>query len=622
MSTISKEGSAEQSRLRILVVENDPETRAGHVDNLRYWGYESFVAEAAQDAQDKHHALLEDAVAKAHSHRCHLALVDMRLRHDDDSSETSGLALVPLLAPTVSIIVSGYGDRKTVRDALKSPPEVPERAYDFIGKQDGPEALQRVIQDAEKTIWHRRAVEFVRPYGLGPAALATQFSAGDEAIPSDEIDDVLRRLFPQAKRLKIERLGESVPIRGMAPRQRSVILKVTVDDHARPVVVKLGRDSWLAKEGEHFNMVRSYFTPPRYTLFHKDVVLWDIGGAAYEILGEDASTAQPFSAYYVTQQVRDIQEALGQFTKLWKSLYARKARGKVPLLDTYTNMWGEKWYEALFQHNEKAPCPEYFSGLGLPDPIAWFRERIVSSPDGQASIPLTDVTLIHGDLHGDNLLVDERQGVWVIDYERTGPGPLLHDFTELEMDILTRLARLEDEPACFYDLMLAVLKPFDSQQKLESTQRILGSSKARKALSVIVSLREQASAIGEKDDKYDQRLYFWSLLLNALYRLYLWRPEVSTAAPAVARYRQQQIYSLAGMICHRLDNWLRPWPPREWPLCSWVSYTEHQDCVDAVELLYEQLADLRPRSQDDAQFLEREERLRQQLIELGEFSDR
>ena len=133
---------------RILVVENDPVQRASLVDILQGLQYEVYAAEVPEGTRDAHQALLDDARHKAHSHRCHLAIVDMRLKDDNEPSDTSGLALVAALAPTVSIIRSGHGDRKTVRAALKSPPEPPQRAFDFVGKEDGPEALHIAIKDA------------------------------------------------------------------------------------------------------------------------------------------------------------------------------------------------------------------------------------------------------------------------------------------------------------------------------------------------------------------------------------------------------------------------------------------------------------------------------------------
>ena len=83
-------------------------------------------------AEGRGETLLRDAQEKAATHRCHVALIDMRLLNHDDRNDTSGLDLVTQIKPTLSIIVSGFGDLSTAREALKE-----KGAIDFVGKQDG-----------------------------------------------------------------------------------------------------------------------------------------------------------------------------------------------------------------------------------------------------------------------------------------------------------------------------------------------------------------------------------------------------------------------------------------------------------------------------------------------------
>ncbi|MDW8317785.1 MAG: hypothetical protein RMN53_08085, partial [Anaerolineae bacterium] len=186
--------------LRVLVVENDARWREDHLKNLQAWGFEAYAAALAEDASDPFLSLREDAVAKAKHHRCHIALVDMRLRNDDDSDDTSGLKLVRELAPTVSIISSGYGDQRTVRAALKSPPEVPERAYDFVAKEEGPEVLHQAIQEAVQRHWPWQKVKIVWPTGLNPEHLLVRLNFSDQTIPVDQVETVFALLFSQAGR--------------------------------------------------------------------------------------------------------------------------------------------------------------------------------------------------------------------------------------------------------------------------------------------------------------------------------------------------------------------------------------------------------------------------------------
>ena len=142
---------------------------------------------------------------------------------------------------------------------------------------------------------------------------------------------------------------------------------------------------------------------------------------------------------------------------------------------------------------------------------------------------------------------------------------------------------MDSDPACLYNLVLALLKPLDPLQRLESATLILNNAKARKAFSVIARLRDLAyQVIGS----YDQRLYLWGLLLNTMYRISLWQAEGGSAHNDTVR--QRRMFFLSGMLCHRLDNWNCEWPPAEWPRLDWASYVEHEKRVTLVEELYEQ----------------------------------
>ena len=368
------------------------------------------------------------------------------------SAESTGLLLIPKLAPTISIVLSGYGDRNTVRRALKSPPDPPQRAYDFIGKEDGPGQLLAVIEDAARNACALRPVAFNWSPDLGSGALIKQFFPADASVPHDEVDEVLRRLFPLAQCLKIEVIGGDSHGVSTPPQQRSVVLKVTADDHARPVIVKLARVQRMTEEVKRFAQVAPYFPATRFSRLQDTVELWDLGGAVYEFLGGDgAHPLQLFTEYYAAHQVEDIRQVLGRLVEFWKPLYdlqMRPSEERKTLFRAYCDVWGGDWCERLLRSRQDFQFPPQFSGLDLPEPAAWLLQRMQLDGDGEyhAVTPNTDLAIVHGDLHGDNVFVDTRHDVWVIDFERTGPGPILQDFVELETDILTRLSSLGQRP--------------------------------------------------------------------------------------------------------------------------------------------------------------------------------
>ncbi len=76
----------------------------------------------------------------------------------------------------------------------------------------------------------------------------------------------------------------------------------------------------------------------------------------------------------------------------------------------------------------------------------------------RVSLKKTRVAITHGDLHGDNLLVDNQKNVWVIDFERCGEGHILQDFIELEADIFNRLEEHNDNFSAYLKMCFTILK--------------------------------------------------------------------------------------------------------------------------------------------------------------------
>jgi CheY-like chemotaxis protein len=576
--------SVPSTPLRVLVVENDPRWRHDHTENLKAWGYQFFIAEPDQDAPDMFRSLWDDAIAKARCHRCHLALVDMRLKNEDDPADTSGLDLVPELEPTVSIIVSGYGDARTVRAALKSPPDVPKRAYDFVGKEDGPEVLITAIQEVEKKIWCRRPIDIDCPEELCSEALIKRIFPGDDTVPSDEVDDILRCLFPQANRLKVDPAGISQEISDVLLRRRSVVLKVIVDDHRQPVIVKIARSGRIRKEIDGFELVKRYLSAARYAQPEgSPIELWDLSGIVYQFIGSDQQyPAVTFSIYYATNNsLKDIETALTNCEKFLHDLYQVFPPDSQPrkrtVFTAYGDVWGYEWCDELLKYRDHPLLkrhPEPFGKLGLPDPISWLIKKVKLGKEGKhddRGLPDTEIVLSHGDLHGGNLFVDTRHDVWIIDYERTGFGPKLQDYVELENDILTHLAEMDtDDWPQYLRLLLDLLTPSSVSPSSLPVTRFA------KERTVINRLRELSA--NSSGGSVDERCRLWGLFLNALFRLTLLLKQYDEReqmakhmGPEQAERFQKKLvldvercYELAGMACHRLDHWDRRWPPSNW----------------------------------------------------------
>lgn len=538
--------------MRVLVVENDPEIRAIHQKNLERWGYLPVVAEGVGEA------LQEDAVAKTRQQRCQIAIVDMRLIDDQDTSDISGLKLVQRLQPIAAIIVSGWGDHQKARNALKT-----YGAVDFVGKEQGPAELRKAIVEAvQNTCACYRNPEIIWPHNLSSPKVSTMLFPNDPQVPLDEADELLCRMFPKARCFSLELITN---LAVSAPRRRSLVFKAQLENNPSYLVIKVARAERIQEEVNKYERfvrmgVRDLFRPT----MEAHTVLWDMGGIAYAFIGSTETNApgwpQNFTTFY--QSTSDTNMILGPIRHFfshdnWGYWYSRDISSlNEPLFDTYDRIWRESLTKACatWQPYEQQ---RYFPGLSapLPDPRRWLSEHHMRS-----WVPSARQAVTHGDLHGDNLFVDRFGNTWPIDFERTGPGPILRDFVELVQDILTRLAQIgSDELGVLYELAMSICASRSPGEAMRLTRMIAQHTEARKAFEVVNAIQQ----LTYDQARYtDQREYLWGLLLTNLFVLKV-LPEKDS--------RREKVLLFASVISGRLEHWNASiWPPQGWPTVEWV----------------------------------------------------
>lgn len=538
------EPKLKSGQARILVVENDLRWRQDHLTNLTRWGYRAFLAEGQGQA------LLEDAVEKAKKHRCHLALVDMRLLDHYDRSDSSGLDLIPKLKPTESIIVTAYSSANVVRTALKE-----RGAFDFIKKRRGREPLKQALEEALPLVCAaKKELQIEWLHGLSAQTIVSRLFPFDSGVPASQVNDMLALLFPQAKRLRVEALNNSLNPAKSALRVHSVVLKVYMDQRKQPDVVKIASIKDIEKESERYqNYIEGQLGANYFILLQKKVSLWDLGGARYNFLGTATKSLQSFSQHYVSSQsVSEITKPLKFFFKnLWGNYYLQKKPAHHhSLFVGYSNVWGTSWHKRVqtFAKQDKYLCYPALQQEFL-NPVRWVMEKVGLSDEPDALpdasiIPHTQQAITHGDLHGDNLFVDHERA-WVIDYERTGPGPILQDFVELEVNILNRLAQFQpEELPIFYQLVCHLINAILPDNTLPDA--LTHHPEASKALGVIKTLRQLA---WQKAGPFEKREYLWGLLFDSVFSATLQAPDTKQHQAL-----HERTLLLGSLLCERLEG--------------------------------------------------------------------
>lgn len=544
---------------RILVVDNDPDDRADYIESLRYWGFHEDDIFAAQGRGQK---LLDDAKHKAKAHRCHLALVDLRLLDNNSPDDDSGLQLLPELAPTRTILVTGYGTMQITRQAIQE-----QGAFSAVGKQESLGELRRAVFDALGELCGG-ATRLIWPPDWDEQRVAQELSTGNAQIDADEVRDVIIQLFPDAHSIKIEHLDGATSTPLKSPSRRRSIVFAAYEDQRVPVIIKLAFAARVQQEVKNYNcFVDGRIRGFKNSQLLKSVTLWKLGGMSYALIGGNLHGNSICTLSEKYKQVADAETILRPlqeyFDEIWAENYGRREVRAASLLEVYYAVWQEELteldpllqLETLLQEWENQSASRTFHIHGtmqVPNPYRWIAEH-----HNATHFPNLQWATIHGDLHGNNIMVDDDDHPWIIDFGRTQRGYLLFDVTELMQYLLTRVADFPPQQlACFYELAVA-LADF-AQPHLALSKTICESAEARKMHGLLAALRD----IAQRMSMYrDPREFLWGVLLESTFVSLI----IGHDKP-----RCQKMLLLAGIICQRLDTWGHTdWIPGAWPAIEW-----------------------------------------------------
>lgn len=526
---------AKRCTARVLVIDNDPRVGPDLQGILEPLGYDVQVAQGAGQE------LLDQAMTLAHSFRPHVAIVDVRLL-DEYSDDRSGLTLLNGLQSARCILYSAYLKPEVTREAHYG-------AASWVSKGESPQRLlDEVARAARETC--RGDLHLDRPPGLSSQHIVEALFGPESDVPFDEVEDVLGRLFPENDEISLEVLGPTVVSPHTVPRGRSVVLKVQADD-LEPVVVKLAPSRRIRDEERNYQEhARGRLVGQFYAQLERIVEFWDLGGATYNFLGSSLKALPSFADFYRNERgsLVILRPLAHFFQEVWSRHYAQPLQEKsMPLFEVYGQALRLKERLENFGHQEEKWA---FPGLSvsLTNPVPWALRHANDS-----LIPDSRQAITHGDLHGDNLFVDYEHA-WAIDFERTGPGHVLRDFVELEVDMVTRLVSFPEHGLShLYQLAVVLAEPSIPATPFRASAQLLAEPETRKALGVIAGLRRLAYEVAPYRDF---REYLWGLLLDTLF--------VATLAAEGAPQRERALL-LGAVLCERLRHWGGEWPPGDWP---------------------------------------------------------
>lgn len=266
-----------------------------------------------------------------------------------------------------------------------------------------------------------------------------------EAAPPEEWDWIARRLYPEAGQVTLRRLcgGFSAATFHVESRDRE-------GRRLLPTVLKLADPAFSAREDRAYDLyVRTYILNNSAVRMGR-CARNEWVGLRYNFLGiTGAESRLSWIGDHLTR--RPIQETLPLFETLFEKILAPwHGQARPAAIAPYREHDPRALFPALVKEAQNVlgvsadqpfmPCP--LLGCELPNPY-FLLERVYPARVGAEWPGMTAIS--HGDLNLNNVLLDEKENMFVIDFSETHVGDLSGDFSRLEPLVLLQMTRMEKE---------------------------------------------------------------------------------------------------------------------------------------------------------------------------------
>jgi thiamine kinase-like enzyme len=267
-----------------------------------------------------------------------------------------------------------------------------------------------------------------------------------------------------------------------------------------------------------------------------------VGGLIYSLIGaQEAGSVKTLSEVLFTQE-SEISAGLLQrfYQQTFGQIYADAQPATLDLTEHYTKQLGLHVTKLRRRMRTLDPMLLTASTLpwgglerALPNPLtlAIYKGRFRSFGEVE-----TRTSLCHGDLHSRNILVDDENHFWLIDFARSTTSHILRDFAELESDIKFHVLPLQAQ-SDFVAFEQALTMPTTWE---EEPTAILLPTRLQQAFDIITALRRTARELLLMRGAIDE--YYQALFWHAIY---------IAQVKGIAPERKQQALISAALLCEK-----------------------------------------------------------------------
>ncbi|MFV2060712.1 MAG: phosphotransferase [Gammaproteobacteria bacterium] len=277
-------------------------------------------------------------------------------------------------------------------------------------------------------------------------------------------------------------------------------------------VIKIGPRSEMAKERTAFEQIEAVLGNNAPAIAeHAD--LQTKGAIKYRYASVGSGKATSFQEFYQnndsSNSINKIKDYLNDvFKEQLARLYRASNDDNHNLLEYYCfdSSWAESVKNKIISLIGECPDQDDLklpTGKSTSNLYSFYKHDLDNIKPIIADFPFS---FIHGDLNGANIIIDEKENIWLIDFFHTHRGHVLKDFVKLENDLLYIYTPINSEQDLklaydFTDFILSQKNPLDLPVSLPAQFK---GTAFTKAYEILKHIRELAKGYIRQDHAYKE----------------------------------------------------------------------------------------------------------------------
>ena len=328
----------------------------------------------------------------------------------------------------------------------------------------------------------------------------------DDIELKSEDEQLLRYLFRDCKAIKLKILDG-----GFSGNLVAGISSTDMHGHEQaPHVIKIGPRAEMARERTAFEQIEPVMGNNAPAVADYADMLGR-GAIKYRYASMGSGKTSTFQSLYMSGASEESIESYlsAVFDTQLGRFYRAAVDDKQDLMAYYE--FSPRWAESVKSKIEGlvGSCPDE-GELTLPGKQScpnlyhFYKHELDKLPPVVGDFPFS---FVHGDLNGANIIVDEQDNTWLIDFFHTHKGHVLKDFAKLENDLLYIYTPIDSEDDLklayrFTDFLLSFENPLVIDQVLPD--EFIGTQFER-AFSTLKLIRSKAKQYIREDSPQQKR---------------------------------------------------------------------------------------------------------------------